>query len=321
MFDAFRVGLEIWELPMVGQMTALLIGDAAFRAELDARDLPALGLRRLGADDFSTADRLIDGPFRHDIHVILLQVPADEAMQTLRLRQALALPLPGPIPVVAIGPGSPAPTIRAGAFHHLPPDYSPDLLSATVEAATKTSLRCRQIGLELRARSEAFGLIASGVFHFRTPDKANDLAIALSSISPQPQRLTLGLLELMLNAIEHGNLEIGAQEKSRLRAENRFAEEVERRLALPEYRDRWASLQVENEPGRLTFTIVDCGKGFDWRSHDATGISAPVLHGRGILLARTFGFDQVRYEGCGNRVVAITEWTADRRNDDAPDNG
>ncbi len=48
----------------------------------------------------------------------------------------------------------------------------------------------------------------------------------------------MGLSELLVNAIEHGNLEIGYDEKSRLLQSEGWQGEIDRRLALPEYTDQ-----------------------------------------------------------------------------------
>lgn len=299
---------------MVGQMAALLIGDAGFRTTVSERGLQYHGILPLGADSLDDVAAAVGG-HHDDVHVVLLGVTASADELAFQVKRAKTLPRIGSVPLITVGDDTPvtsATAIRAGAFHHLPQSCDHELLRAAIGAAVQVSLRLRQLDTELRARSEAISLLTTGFFRFRTPEEANNLAIALSSAGPHPQRLALGLLELLLNAIEHGNLGIGSEEKSRLRAENRFAEEVEERLALPENQNKFATLQIEHDDAKLTFTITDDGSGFDWKNYSSpASSSAPVLHGRGILLARTFAFDRVEYEGNGNRVVAYVDSTID----------
>ncbi|MCX8018369.1 MAG: ATP-binding protein, partial [Rhodocyclaceae bacterium] len=115
----------------------------------------------------------------------------------------------------------------------------------------------------------------------------------------------LGLSELMLNAIEHGNLGIGYAEKTRLIAEERLEAEIARRLALPEYGVRKGRLSIERLPDGYEFTIKDEGSGFDWRAYlELSPERAYHTHGRGIAMARSLSFDRLEYKGCGNTVVA-----------------
>jgi hypothetical protein len=299
---------------MTGQMTALLIGDEPFRTLVTERALSSLGiLAALAATAGDAAT--VAGAFDGDIHVVLVRLPDACADPESVLKPVLAFADTAALPVLTVGdndPGLAAAALRAGALHHVPVDAPPALMEAAIAAGTRLSSRWRRLETERRARANAIGLLTVGSFHFRTPTEAGNLAVALSAAGASPQRLALGLLELMLNAVEHGNLGIGFAEKSRLRASGRFGQEVEDRLARPENLDKWATVDVmHDENGRLTFVIADEGRGFDWTNPPGAAPDAgPVLHGRGILLARSLGFDEVRYQGCGNRVVAIAERAA-----------
>lgn len=124
----------------------------------------------------------------------------------------------------------------------------------------------------------------------------------LLGLSPQS---VMGVQELLLNGVEHGNLGISFEHKSALLASRRWQEEIARRLEMPGYRDRYAWLTARVGDGNLEIRIRDEGPGFDWRRY----LDAPVLppgsgrHGRGIVLARVAGFSRLTYIGCGNEVV------------------
>ena len=68
---------------------------------------------------------------------------------------------------------------------------------------------------------------------FRTLDSARDIATVLANAFPQPKRVVIGLTELLVNAVEHGNLGITYEEKSRLREAEKWESEVDARLADP----------------------------------------------------------------------------------------
>jgi anti-sigma regulatory factor (Ser/Thr protein kinase) len=133
---------------------------------------------------------------------------------------------------------------------------------------------------------------------------------------PEPQRWHLrgAFYELLLNAIEHGTLELGFQAKQRALAEGRYEAVLRQRLNEPRLKDRKVTIQVFAEPDvrRLTYRITDEGQGFMWRqrlmqSHDA-GQGAAVS-GRGIFLVRSF-FPSLTYNDQGNEVAFSVPLTA-----------
>ena len=67
--------------------------------------------------------------------------------------------------------------------------------------------------------SRTFGLMHEAAFAFRTLHSARDIATVLANAFPDPKRVVIGLTELLVNAVEHGNLAITYDEKSRLREE------------------------------------------------------------------------------------------------------
>jgi len=130
-----------------------------------------------------------------------------------------------------------------------------------------------------------------------------------ASTLPETQQLHLhgSLHELVLNAVEHGTLELGFQMKQRALAEGRYEAVLRRRVAESRFKDRQITIQVydEKEVKRLTYCIIDEGKGFMWRrfltqSPDAGRTAA--VSGRGIFLARSY-FPSLTYNDRGNEVT------------------
>jgi anti-sigma regulatory factor (Ser/Thr protein kinase) len=120
-----------------------------------------------------------------------------------------------------------------------------------------------------------------------------------------PDLAATGLTELLVNAIEHGNLGISYAEKKRLRLEGGWNDEVARRQRLPEYRDREVRVRVARRPDCFEFTVSDEGAGFDWRRYlDFDPERAADPNGRGIAMARLLSFSRLEYLGSGNAVVA-----------------
>ena len=197
--------------------------------------------------------------------------------------------------------------LSAGAYYYLTKPYRPDALLAIVRAAVEDVHGIRDLQANLRQAHDFIRHIDYVDLWFRTPQEARDLATMVAHVASDPQRVVLGLSELMLNAVEHGNLAITYEEKSLLIAEDRLADEVSRRLELPEYAHRRARLTLERLPGVIEFTLRDEGRGFDWQRYvEMSPDRAFDTHGRGIAMARLLSFESLEYRGIGNEVVART---------------
>jgi len=148
--------------------------------------------------------------------------------------------------------------------------------------------------------------LLEGTFRFRTLAEARRLASFLARACPQPGQTTLGLTELMINAVEHGNLGITYREKSALNESGSWKQEVERRLGLPEYADRFATVRLSRSGEDVAFTIADQGDGFDWHTYlEMSPERAFDSHGRGIAMSRMLSFASIEYSGSGSTVTAL----------------
>ena len=126
-------------------------------------------------------------------------------------------------------------------------------------------------------------------------------------LEPQDcEELGLALRELLLNAIEHGNLGFGYAEKSRSLDAGDWKQRVTERQRQSEYADRQIEVCSTWERDRVVIVIRDEGPGFDWR--DLPDPTDPdnllVAHGRGVLMAR-LSVDSLRYNDAGNEVTIV----------------
>ncbi|MEW6356471.1 MAG: response regulator [Planctomycetota bacterium] len=113
----------------------------------------------------------------------------------------------------------------------------------------------------------------------------------------------LGIYELLVNAVEHGNLEIAYKEKSEALRAGMLDYLYNERQATPELASRKVTVDFFLDETGCEWLISDEGQGFDWRSLpdaiEEEGFLRP--HGRGILISR-FVFDEVEFMGKGNIV-------------------
>jgi anti-sigma regulatory factor (Ser/Thr protein kinase) len=142
-------------------------------------------------------------------------------------------------------------------------------------------------------------------YEVRTLQEARDLATVLASAYPDPDRVTVGLTELIVNAVEHGNLGITYREKADLLEAGRFDAEIEHRMAQPDLVRRRVRVTLCRDAETVSVRIEDEGEGFDWHPFlDYDPDRALDPNGHGIAIARGMSFDDVTYHGRGNVVVA-----------------
>jgi hypothetical protein len=115
-------------------------------------------------------------------------------------------------------------------------------------------------------------------------------------------------VELLLNAVEHGNLEIGYEAKRDLVERDALREEVERRLADDKYKNRKVTVVLSRREDGVYVVVTDEGVGFKPQPFLTLDPSrAASRTGRGIAHARVVSFDKLAYNAIGNQVVcAIT---------------
>jgi anti-sigma regulatory factor (Ser/Thr protein kinase)/PAS domain-containing protein len=120
--------------------------------------------------------------------------------------------------------------------------------------------------------------------------------------------IRLALREIIINAIEHGNLGISFSEKSAALAADDYFNLLSRRQAEKTRRGRMVSIDYALAHDRVTYRITDQGEGFDHAAvmkRDANDESEGLLpHGRGIQMTIQI-FDEVRYNTKGNQVLLV----------------
>ncbi|MBW7858048.1 MAG: ATP-binding protein, partial [Leptonema sp. (in: Bacteria)] len=124
--------------------------------------------------------------------------------------------------------------------------------------------------------------------------------------------IRIGLREVIVNAIEHGNLGISYTEKTDLLHTGNYQEEIQRRLEIEKHSRRRVKVSINLTPRRVRYRITDEGGGFD---HSKFGHSIEIdeptvsLHGRGIFITRN-AFTKVLYNHTGNSVLLVRDFVA-----------
>ncbi|TDR70553.1 ATP-binding response regulator [Paludibacterium purpuratum] len=288
--------------------TLLLVDDEPFNLELMSELLEDAGYQVQTAESGAEAWRLLEKEGDRYSSVLLdKMMPGMDGFEVLRRIKANAqlafLPV---IMQTAVGAAASVQEgLSQGAFYYLTKPFSREMLQAVVAAAVSHWDRHAYFRELANQQAEALGYLNEAFFTFRTHKEAQWVTAMLARACPHPERVATGLFELLVNAIEHGNLQLTYAEKTRLQAEGTWEAELERRLNDPTLGQHQVTLHYRRSRETISFTITDQGAGFDWQHFlDTEAISYLESHGRGILIARKLSFDDVHYQGNGNQVTA-----------------
>lgn len=195
--------------------------------------------------------------------------------------------------------------LENGAYYYLTKPFHPEILTAILQsAATECAMREQLLSQMGEDQNRFVSLMQEGRFTVRTHQDATLLAAALSQSSLYPEFVAIGLMELLTNAIEHGNLEFGYEQKSECLMNKTWATELEARLYSAHLGQRRVQVYTTRESDGMRVTIRDQGKGFDWQKYvlnDTAPGSLADPNGRGISKAMVM-LDDMHYIGEGNEV-------------------
>ena len=200
--------------------------------------------------------------------------------------------------------------LELGATYYLTKPINPKRLLAVIRTATDHTRFILDAEQKYHTAINTLGLMQNATFAFKTLDEARALATLASRITPAPENAFIGLSELMINAIEHGNLGITYDEKSQLNEEGKWQETVEKRLLAPVNKHKAATLQINVTEEFVSYLVTDEGPGFEWQKYLKFDPDRALdSHGRGIAMANVMCFDQLEYQGNGNQVLASIRLT------------
>lgn len=214
--------------------------------------------------------------------------------------------LPVIMQTAAAAPEQVAEGLAAGAYYYLVKPYERTTLLSIINAALDDASRWDDLTERMSHHTLALTLMEEAHFSMRTLSEAEAVAGLVAQVAAEPETAVMGLAELLVNGVEHGNLGIDFADKSRLKLEDGWGQEVERRLALPENSEKRVRLHLQPCGDDWKVTISDEGEGFDFSSFlEVAPERAFAPNGRGIVISRKIAFKQLTYQGNGNCVEVI----------------
>ena len=197
--------------------------------------------------------------------------------------------------------------IRAGVYYYLAKPYEEEILLGIVRSAVQERRQKAQIEERMARQYEAMSVIVNADMHVRTLGEVENLSLLLGSICTRPDLAASGFFELLLNAVEHGNLGVGFRTKNKLLSSGTWEQEVRRLLDLPENKPKKVVVHFKRSERSIEVIIQDEGPGFDWRPYlEIDPARATQINGRGIAKASLLSFDRVEFMGNGNTVKITT---------------
>ncbi len=203
--------------------------------------------------------------------------------------------------------------LEAGVFYYLTKMTEDKVFDSVLLAAITEADHIKTLAQEMRNHRASFGLIDTCKFSFGTLREVENLAAFMANCFPDPERALWGVSELLINAVEHGNLGLGYDLKTTLVANGTWLEEIDRLLQLPEHKGKKASATIAHKDNGVYVIVEDQGKGFDWRRYlHIDPARAGDNHGRGIAQANAMSFDRLIYNDIGNKAVGFVSYGATR---------
>ena len=280
--------------PMVRKYLATIAGVHGYQCVLAANGKEALELFEAESPDIVLSD---------------VQMPEMDGFALLKEIREINTDV---IVIILTGEGSgdvAARALQLGANNYLhKPVADKQLRHLLRQYATLISERVSTCEIERMVARRTLSIVIDNQLD-HTTRVAQFLVTEVGRTMPEKERMdvTLGLDELICNAIEHGNLEISQAEKEKALSEPDGLNKLHaQRLADPRIAAR--RVRIDFTYGKdegFEWIISDEGAGFDWQTVpsplDEDGIEKPC--GRGVFLGQLL-FDQIEYRGKGN-VVCI----------------
>lgn len=196
--------------------------------------------------------------------------------------------------------------IKSGVYYYLAKPYEEETLLAIVRSALQDRKKKLVFQEKLSQQSNALSALMRADFCFSTIDEAQNVAALLGGAFQRPELAMTGLYEIFLNAIEHGNLGLGFEAKSKLHDDDAWADEIARRLALPENAGKRVTVEYLRVEDKVQIIVRDQGAGFDWHPYlEIEPARATQGNGRGIAKANLLSFDKLEFLDKGSTVKIL----------------
>jgi DNA-binding response OmpR family regulator len=241
-----------------------------------------------------------------DIIILDRMMPNMDGMEFLRVikKDKVLSNIPVIMQTAATSDDEIAEGLAEGVYYYLTKPFSKKVFLGILNAAIIHHVGDKDQDSKIDVNYFGSKLIDNMSTTFRTMEEAKYLSAFIASLTPQPEKTRFGILELTINAIEHGNLAIDFNTKRELLSNLEWESEIKRRLASSKFKSKIAKLNYRKTDKKIIIEIEDEGDGFspqDYMEIDRNNLTMP--NGRGIAMSKKFSFDSLNYNDKGNKVT------------------
>ncbi len=297
---------------MPSRLRALVVEDSPTQAILLRQRLARSGFEVQMAPNGREALSFLEGPLP-SVVLTDLDMPEMDGLELVKQirRRGVAVPV---ILMTALGSEEIAvKALQAGASSYVPKRNLERDLARTMEQVLALS---RANG----GRVTAPHLLQESGCHYLLPNDTGLIPPLVRRLQQSLERLGvcdpadmtrvgMALRESLMNAIEHGNLEMSST--LREEREDEYYALVKTRRQEEPYRNRHVRVQVRESKQGVTYIVADDGPGFDpTECGDPTDpANLERVSGRGLLLIRAF-MDEVSFNSRGNEITMVKKAVA-----------
>lgn len=220
------------------------------------------------ARDATQAWRMLEAhPKHYDCLILDKNMPQCSGLELLRAVRCSAwhYEIPAIMLTGEAGNNSLIECLEGGVNLYLTKPATQELLKAALEQI-QTEID-KRLGLVNRSNqfSNALSNLSKAHFRIQTPNQASSLAWLLSQQAENPDRVYLGILEILINAIEHGNLQLKPSQRKSLLSKDDFRQELESLTKQSPFCTKWVEIEYASDDNFVTIEVKDQGVGFDWQ--------------------------------------------------------
>jgi CheY-like chemotaxis protein len=285
----------------------LVVDDSRSDRTLVAAFLDECGVRVVFADDGDEALNVIQGQ-QPDLVLTDMQMPRMNGLELVRMLRVRHPSLPVILMTAHGSEQLAAEALRAGASSYVPKenlardlaDTVRDILAVSRAKQTEAQAldylvefgSCFRLGSEIANHEGVIGHLQNGLLQFGLCDEMDLI------------RVGTALHEALVNAREHGNLELSSE--LREAEDGNYHRRVEERAKEFPYRERSVHVRALFTRSEAIIKIRDEGPGFNSKVlPDPTDPeNLAKVSGRGLFLIQTF-MDQVQFNEQGNEITMI----------------
>lgn len=282
----------------------LSVDDEELNLEILDRHLTRAGYQNHGAENGKIAWEYLQ-EHGDDIDIILLDKMMPEMDGFEVLKRIKADPKLKNKPVImqtaAIDKEDAIMGIELGAYYYVTKPYAAEMLISIVNSAAKDYRQQSEYVNEVDQLESAKSLVTGGQYSVKTIEDARAVAAHVAAMHPEPAKVIVGIMGLLLNAVEHGNYGLGYDGKADALAEKNYEQTIRDLAASASNAEKTVDVSFEKDSKNLTINIKDCGQGFDWKqfiNFEPSRMTDP--NGRGIALANIVSPNGLTYQEPGN---------------------